>query len=577
MKTINYLSEKINELPINCLYNKGKVGCGGTTLAIEGNKPYIIAVPFTSLIENKLAQYPNERRSEPILAEYGERRTSKTYLENYVKNTKVPVIMTTYDSLGVLTEKLGDLVKDFNLLVDEYHILFNHYSFRAEAAQSVLTNYKKYKSFTFMTATPLDEEFLLEELKGIPVVNEEWDKDSLIAVQVISKPVNSVEKFVMAKATEFISGKIEGNAYFFVNSVKFVNKIIRKLNLTKENCRVIYSKNNPAQLTVPRGNTYDKPKKINFLTSTAFEGCDIYDANGKTYIVSDANNEHTLLDISTSVMQIAGRIRNSKYIGKMMHIYTTTRYNVELSYDEFKEACEAQVDNDKEIISAINNTSDKARAKAIKGFMIDNFYFRNDNNKLVFDANKIKVDLFNYKVVNGTYKTIVNVVKAYREAGAEVSSQVKTFVEMDSPKLKNFKELVKDLEKVECVDITMTPEYKTLIAFYPYMKEAIRLLGLKEIKRLEYVQKRIKDAMILAKKGDNVDAIIISKIANKIRVGVSYTNTEIKQILQEAYNLAGLDKTAKGKDIEQWYSIKRIEHNTRILIETKKFITIKND
>lgn len=29
-----YLKDKISELPLNCLYSKGKVGCEGTSLAI---------------------------------------------------------------------------------------------------------------------------------------------------------------------------------------------------------------------------------------------------------------------------------------------------------------------------------------------------------------------------------------------------------------------------------------------------------------------------------------------------------------------------------------------------------------
>ena len=62
-----YLKEKIDELPKNCLFNKGKVGCGGPTLAIEGSEPYVIAVPFSSLTFNKVGQYPNERCNYRLL------------------------------------------------------------------------------------------------------------------------------------------------------------------------------------------------------------------------------------------------------------------------------------------------------------------------------------------------------------------------------------------------------------------------------------------------------------------------------------------------------------------------------
>ena len=59
MSQENYLSSKMSELPVNCLYNKGKVGCGGTTLAINSNKPYVICVPYISLCENKSNQNEN--------------------------------------------------------------------------------------------------------------------------------------------------------------------------------------------------------------------------------------------------------------------------------------------------------------------------------------------------------------------------------------------------------------------------------------------------------------------------------------------------------------------------------------
>lgn len=110
MKNMTYLSDIISELPTNCLFNKGKVGCGGTTLAIEGNKPYVICVPFVSLIINKMTQYINNadmraRRSEPITAEYGGFRHSASFYASYIASTKVPVIMTTYDSLETLTKE----------------------------------------------------------------------------------------------------------------------------------------------------------------------------------------------------------------------------------------------------------------------------------------------------------------------------------------------------------------------------------------------------------------------------------------------------------------------------------------
>ena len=43
----------MEDLPVNCLLNKGVTGCGGTTVAIRSKHPYVIAMPFNSLIMDK--------------------------------------------------------------------------------------------------------------------------------------------------------------------------------------------------------------------------------------------------------------------------------------------------------------------------------------------------------------------------------------------------------------------------------------------------------------------------------------------------------------------------------------------
>lgn len=47
-------------LPIGYLIDKGKVGCGGTTLALEDDRDTIVCVPFVSLIKNKLHKYNSD-------------------------------------------------------------------------------------------------------------------------------------------------------------------------------------------------------------------------------------------------------------------------------------------------------------------------------------------------------------------------------------------------------------------------------------------------------------------------------------------------------------------------------------
>lgn len=292
---MKYLSEIRSELPKNCLFDKGKVGCGGTTLAIENDEPYVICVPFQSLVINKISQYPNDRFDGELLGVL--EGVGVQDIMSYVKRVKIPKIIVTYDSLPKVLAAVD--AKDYNLLIDEYHILLTQYAFRSGAINGVLDNYKKFKSYCFMTATPIEDEFILPALKGLDVVKQDWN--DTIECKVTTIKCDNVKASTMKLINNFLNGKIDGNAYIFVNSVKFIKEVVKGLGLTKDNTRVIYSRYNNTNIGIPRGEISDKPKKINLLTSTCFEGCDIYDEDGKTFIVSDANKEHSLVDISTSV------------------------------------------------------------------------------------------------------------------------------------------------------------------------------------------------------------------------------------------------------------------------------------
>ena len=166
-----YLSEIENfKIPTNCIFNKGKTGCGGTELAINQDGHTIIAVPFVNLAKNK--EITNERRKYDVFAVHGD--ASKQSIIDYANSHKILKILVVYDSLPRLVEILSALgynvYHDFFLLVDEYHILFNHYSFRHKPIKSLLNLAPNFKHVTYMSATPIEEEFVLDELKHLPIV-----------------------------------------------------------------------------------------------------------------------------------------------------------------------------------------------------------------------------------------------------------------------------------------------------------------------------------------------------------------------------------------------------------------------
>ena len=546
-----YLSDLINELPTNCLFDKGKVGCGGTSLAIECNKPYVICVPFVSLVENKLAQYPNERRKEAILGVYA--GINKTDIKKYIESVECPKIVITYDSLY----KVMDIInpKEYNLLIDEYHLLFNQYSFRREAIQSVLKCYNKFKTYTFMTATPLEEEFILDELKDIRLIKQDWD--DVINVKVQAVKCENVEASTIKLIDGFLNGQVEGNAYIFVNSVDFIKNIIKKAKLTSNNTRVIYSKNNKTKLSIPNSTVLDEPKKINLLTSTVFEGSDIYDENGRIIIVSDPSKANTLLDISTSIQQIAGRIRNSKYINWITHIYSTTRYS-DLSYEEFKKLNLKNIEETKIAVEAYNKLPDIAKKK-LREFTADAYIKLDWDDVFEFDPNMAKIDMFNYKVSRGLYSARANLSKEYINKGFDkVVDQSDNSIKIDLNKTSyTFKDIIKEVrEEYETTYKLTTPILNDALIKYPWLLDAINKLGFEKMATLNYRVSKIKDELLKVS-DKTINNKISIKLNKDISLGMWYSNKEIKNMLINAFKIANINNIPKATDINKFYEVKR--------------------
>jgi hypothetical protein len=517
-------------------------------------------VPYVNLIENKIAQH------EDILGVYGgnkDKKIIKDYIDSEVTTKK---LMVTYDSFPYLLnvlEEIGVNLKDYKILIDEYHTLFTQYGFRTKAIQGVLQNYKRGKDYTFITATPVEDEFKLEELKELPVTTYEWEDNVDIEIQSI-KCQTSVLKTTANIIQRFLENTITGNAYVFVNSVKYIEKLIKICKLNKTNCRVIYSKNNTKKISIPNGNVLDEPKKINLLTSTVWEGADIYDEGGKIFIISDPETEHTLVDISTSFQQIVGRIRNTKYWNVIHHLYTENDYS-RYTYNDFKNQIKNYEDSSKRISTHLNLLTNEDRQMLetkgryiIKGDEDEDFAF-------IFEPNLIKLDLYQYKLVNCVYRLSANIQKEYQKYNynyivKQNESEEIYYVE-DLPK--SFKECVIKLKEFYPKDLYSPTEKQLrddIFSKYSYLKEAIDTLGYDYIEKTNYVSSNIKKKLILSTNYEENNSKIKKLLLMDYRVGYNkfiFTN-DLKDLLQSIYTTLRMDKKAKGTDIKDYFIAEEI-------------------
>lgn len=543
----NYLSEIPNfKLPSKVLINKGKVGCGGTTVALTDNRDTIVCVPFVNLIKNKCKQ------NKEVLGVYSGVTVDK--INEYVETHKIKKIMCTYDQLPRLASIVG---YNYFLLVDELHLLFLQYIFRDTAIRGVLNEYKNFKDWAFLTATPIESEFMLDELKDIPVYNIEWESKREITVEAVK--CDSVKSTIASIIEKFLNNEIEGNAHIFVNSVKFIATMIKYFDFEETQCRAIWSKNNKEYKNycagIPNSDTLSKPKKINFYTSTCFEGCDLYDENGKIFIVSDSSKAQTLLDISTSIRQIAGRIRNTKY-DKIYHLFSNTRYNTDLSYEEFKEYALNEAEEAKKYASRINSD-----AELLKGTKSSEYvYLYKNENGFEFDKNLILIDIFNYKN-NNTYSLSVNMLNEYAK------NNIKVNLTSDDKKIKiasktiTWKEYVKRYCELKKSEYYIGEELELIEEKYPFIKAAYELFGDTIVDmRIDNVKRAViaKDD----KKNQSEKIIYLLRTCDGFKEGTFTTGKKIKEILQTIYDKAGFNKKATIADFRNYAELKPV--NKRI-------------
>lgn len=563
-ETINYLSDVISELPHNGMYNKILTGSGGTTIAINSKENYVICVPYVSLIENKCHQHSN------LFGVYEKFKVRE--LKEYLANDEIPFkkFIVTYDSLPTLIKYIDPT--DYKILVDEVHCLFQNYVFRNRAVKRVLDNYEKFKSYCFMTATLLEKQFTIKELVHLPIYESDWaivKEVTVHSVKCDSNVINTISYLI----DEFLTGKEEGNAHIFINSVTFIKNLIKHCNLTDDNCRAIWSLHNKTPMPISRSLTTDEPKKINFYTSTMFEGCDVKDENGKIFIVSDGTKAHSVIDISTSLKQIAGRIRKTKYWDTIYHIYQTTRYNNNVSFEDFKKSSLEEVDKAKKKADKLNELPDdeikddilrlykKEMDEGIKS------YLSIRDGKFIYDENILKLDLYNYKVTKCLYKLRINLSEEYKKIGLTVSEEITDKTQLEpkhivkvNPK-DNFIDTIHELEKGDSDFILWA--YKQ----YPFLSDAVSHLGIEKIKELNYSITNIKRHLNNQKYHNEYDRIRAEfRLYERITEGTFLTLKELKELTQKAYKHLHINKVGKASDIEKYFKVvkttKRIKDKT---------------
>lgn len=558
-----YLSDFLTEIPNNCLFNKKQTGCGATELAIRNSIPTIIAMPYVALVKNKTIYRQDDISVLGVYEGIGEQD-----IMEYAQSHSPLKIAVTYDSLPRTIKALQaaglDPYNDLFLLVDEWHVLFNSYSFRHTAIKNLLAEAGKFARVTYMTATPVEREYILEELKHLPICEINWPH--LTEIHVRSRQTSKPAQYIVKECRKVLDGNLPYNLHIFVNSVEFIAKVIELAKLTPDQVKVVCStsgdnsENNQRKLG--KGYPIDQPsdpvKKINFYTSTCFEGCDLYDENGVTFIVSDGNKAHTLLDISTLFTQICGRVRDSKYKREIIHVFSTTKYSREVTLDEYVAATQKTLKEAVQYAQEINTLSDKTRVKTLSKIKyINEQYVRIEDNRLIVDKNLANMDIVNFKICRHIYRTYVNLSSELKRNGYSISrhsfSEIIEKLEDKNNARVTFKELFEEYHRLKTsqpfFSLVSHEELCAQIAVkYPLVKQAYEELGTAKVQALKYHVGNIRRE--LTKQWSvPVERKIAKMINETFTKQTSIPKNKVKTELQKIYDSLGIQQTAKATDL----------------------------
>ncbi len=358
-----------------------------------------------------------------------------------------------------------------------------------------------------------------------------------------------------------ISNGGDSNYHIFLNSVKGIASIVRRADLKPENVRIICSLNSSSgnQYKLPDGfeisDTSKPVKEINFYTSTCFEGQDIYDENGRIFIVSDPNNSNTKLDISTSIIQIIGRIRNSKYANQAIQLYSDAMQVKDESYEDFADRLNTKIQQSKNNAHYFNMLEGAEREFIFKNIENMNRYLMIENGEIIVDETMKNLDLYHYFLINNIYGSQSNIEQAYKDNNFIIGDCRKFILiqkkdnKMPSPK-DTFKVAFTKYIKLKKQESSQDWEIERIEHNKPLVKKAYEILGEETVKGLNYSTTKINREIIKVE-NRRYDREIVETLDTELPKQVYIPLAKVKNMLQEVYDDFKIAESAKATDIKK--------------------------
>lgn len=417
-----------------------------------------------------------------------------------------------------------------------------------------------------MSATPISPEFKPAALDGLPDIVADWsDTDTLmVKLDRTNKPYLKAAHYIEAYKTDGfieINGYKSYEAFFFINSVTDIAAILEHCNLKDSEVKIVCADNDAnrkklAGYTISNSRSANKP--FTFITSKSFEGADYYSDSAVCFVVSNSSNTNTLLDISTDIYQIAGRIRTATnpFRNILIHIFNTTGkrdLDLDISYPDMIQKVADDIEGANQLINLVNS-NEKAKKAAEKLLNRDYIMMDKDGKYFVNDM-LIKLDLFTFKLEQSIYKNGISVMKNYNINGIVTTApeydRLEGKISTKAKKL-SFKDAFLRYAELANSPFTLSSEADDLIAIQPLIIDAYHKLGCDRVKSLRYVKRAVEEALLNLDNEKSTENKIAKILQGRIAIGFN-TVADIQAALAAAYSSTGIDRKVKATDIAKYF------------------------
>lgn len=527
------------------IVNKTKTDVGGTYVAANCSSNYIIVCPFKDLVDSIAADKNNRYE---VFKCYGGIREYQ--FRKYIKNNTTYKIAVTYDSLPKLIGWLSG-TEGWKVLIDEYHLILEDMDFRYDAINGLMEEIQKFKYYSFLSATPIDLDFEIDFLKQLPHYKVQWNGVTKITPirYKVTQLTKGLARFIQIFLDEGISlPDINGNVskveelYIFINSVTSIKQIADTLKLNPDDVKICCAdriRNNKLLGEYQIESVSSPNKRINFFTKKCFQGCNLFTNNGLIIVASDAYRTQTLVDISTTMEQIAGRIRiNDEYQNifrnVIVHLFSTNK-NV-MSDEEFEMVMQDKEKEADKLLSGWSKLDKEERQTYIKRMNLDTELVSIINGRMVY--NNLKKQSFIYKqALRKTYKDGISIRDSFMQSEKfELTNQNKWKdfnIKLAKAMTVSYEQLLKDY--LDSPSESYEQEYPEFPLIKRYLKES-------EMNTLRWNREKMLKAVEDKKQVDKVFLAIYQPgfISNK----------DLKSKLKDEFGRLGIKLSPKATLIE---------------------------